>query len=354
MRDGIAQYLTALVADDERQGFHTLDIHRVAHRKLCLCGREASDVEHLPANLDAVGAQAVAGVSLAGAVTLGLVASCRLAVLDIQVDLACSLINRNVDPSAGVTRPDGVSEITHIKSLYPYTAPIAGMSADWYSTGLIKSEYNKLEQPQAAAATSALTSFSASIDDDYNVSYNWASYPDPSKLEAAGSWKDISLRRADGSIWVAATGRRLFDYSWVYGSVQYRARIMQNGGVVKEVATTSSSASENLESVLAENTETQVCGYYMYSSGYGASNEICSTFVTPSKHIYAPGYGSSYDDVMAWADRYGFTVRVSYQVPDDEHPDGTLDLTYNGRTCWGVDVTNAHRAFQLNYYTYDE
>ena len=101
MRDGIAQYLTTLVADDERQGFDALDIHWVAHRELCLCGREAIDVEHLPADLDAVRAQAVAGVPLAGAIALGLVAPCRLAVLDIEVDLACALIHRNVDHVTG-------------------------------------------------------------------------------------------------------------------------------------------------------------------------------------------------------------------------------------------------------------
>ncbi len=263
------------------------------------------------------------------------------------------IINRNVDPSAGVTRPDGISEITHVKSLYPYVEVIPGMSSDWYSTGLIKSEYNKLEKPEAAAAVSALSSFSSSIDDNYNVSFNWSDYPDPSKLEQAGSYKDISLRRANGSIWVGATGRRLFDYSWVYGNIQYKARISQHGSTIKEVSSGSSSTSENLESVLSENTETQVCGYYAYSSGISQSNEVCSTFVTPTKHVYAPGSGSSYDEIMAWADRYGFDIKVSYQVPDDEHPEGTLDLRYNGRTCWGADVTGASKAFQLNYYTTD-
>ena len=43
---------------------------------------------------------------------------------------------------------------------------------------------------------------------------------------------------------------------------------------------------------------------------------------------------------------------LGYQEPDDEHPEGTLDLRYNGRTCWGADVTGASRTFQLNYYTY--
>ncbi len=263
------------------------------------------------------------------------------------------IINRDVDCSGGVPRPDGVSEITHIKSLYPYTAVIPGMSSEYYSTGYIKSEYNTLVQPEGYSALYSLSNFSASIDDDYNLSYSWAAYPDPSKLEAAGSYKDISLRNADGSIWVYATGRRLFDYSWVYGHVEYRGYVSQHGSVVKEFSSSSSSGAVNLESVLDSGTATTVCGYYAYSSGSSQSNELCDTFTTPSKRIYAPEYGTDYDDIVAWSDRYDFFIRVSYQYPDDDHPDGTMDLRYNGHTCWGQDVTGASKPFQLNIYTYD-
>jgi penicillin-binding protein 1A len=152
---------------------------------------------------------------------------------------------------------------------------------------------------------------------------------------------------------VSASGRRLFDYSWVYGNIEYRARVSQNGATIKEISSGSSSTGENLESSLAENTETQVCGYYAYSSGISASNEVCSSFVTPKKHVYAPSQGASYDEIMAWADSNGFNIKVSYQVPDDDHPEGTLDLRYNGKTCWGMDVKGASRSFQLNYYTND-
>jgi hypothetical protein len=55
---------------------------------------------------------------------------------------------------------------------------------------------------------------------------------------------------------------------------------------------------------------------------------------------------------MAWANAHGFDIRVSYQVPDDAHPEGTMDLRYNGHTCWGADVKGANRPFQLNVYAY--
>ncbi len=179
-----------------------------------------------------------------------------------------------------VAKPDGISTITHILGTFPYASPASDMDSSMITSGYIKSQYATLVNPQSAEIES-MASFDAKVDDNNNVTLNWSVYPDRSKLETADGTMDISLYDSAGNILVQAYGKRLFDWSWVYGPLRYKAHIRQNGTLVKEVTSASDTWSEEVD--LAAGTTTEACGFYAYESGAGASNEICITFTTKEK-----------------------------------------------------------------------
>ncbi|MGN1389807.1 MAG: hypothetical protein ACI4WR_09170, partial [Bulleidia sp.] len=197
----------------------------------------------------------------------------------------CSLI---LDAATGdsapaeLAQPDGISTITHILGTFPYASPVDGMDPSLITTGQIKSEYATLADPQAADTVDDLDSFNAELQDDGSVHLTWTAYPDPDKLQVADSTMDISLYDSDGNVLVAATGTRLFDWSWVYGPIRYKARISQNGAVVGEITSETEDTTAS-DLTLAPDTDTEACGYYGYESSDGSSNEVCVTFHTPKE-----------------------------------------------------------------------
>ena len=61
------------------------------------------------------------------------------------------VLHKDEENPPAITQPDGVTSITHIKGLYPYTAVLEGMDGSFVTTGMIKKEFNKLADPLQAA-----------------------------------------------------------------------------------------------------------------------------------------------------------------------------------------------------------
>ncbi|MBE6121965.1 MAG: penicillin-binding protein [Erysipelotrichaceae bacterium] len=176
---------------------------------------------------------------------------------------------------AGIERPDGISDITHILGTFPYAQPLPGMAQNLTAYGMIKSDrYNLV--PVNEASVSPLYNFTAVQKDANTIELSWQPYPDPSKLEVADQTMDISLYDAAGNMLVEAYGNRLFDYSWIYGPIRYKARIVQNG---KTVATVTSDSESTVSHVsLLPGIDVQACGYYGYENNDSVSNELCVSF----------------------------------------------------------------------------
>ena len=117
------------------------------------------------------------------------------------------------------------------------------------------------------------------MNGDPTVTYNngkleitWPKYPDESALTVASEDLDISLRRNDGSAIIEATGKRLFDYTWIYGPIQYKAEIKANGNS----QTVTSDKETNSFDITANPGDTvTVCAYYGYEKLNVSSTQKC-------------------------------------------------------------------------------
>ena len=239
------------------------------------------------------------------------------------------------DKPKGIEKPNGISEISHILATWPYAKPISGMSSQYIAKGMIKSEYkNSLVSPQSRKALSSLGAFSAAYNSNDSITFNWRVYPDASALKVASSTMDISLTNAKGKKIVSATGKRLFDYSWVWGAVCYKARVSQNGRAIAEISASTDTHTQII-SGLAPNTETKVCGYYGYTVASNTSNEICTSFTTPRRYVNAPSAGATVDQIRKWANTYGINLSISYADETSGHPAGSVQLLQGGKSILG-------------------
>ena len=191
----------------------------------------------------------------------------------------CSLIldalHRDSTPG-DLVMPEGISSITHILGTWPYAAPAEGIDGSLITTGLVKSQFAGLASPEKAEAPKSLASFDA-VYKDGKVYMEWSEYPDPEKLEVVGTEKDISLRDSAGNVIVAATGKCLFDWSWVSGPIRYKAVIRKGSSELGELTSEENTLVENAEKLDAGATY-EACGFYGYEKTGGKSNEICVSF----------------------------------------------------------------------------
>lgn len=196
----------------------------------------------------------------------------------------CSLVldalNRDHSPEE-LARPEGISSITHILGTWPYCAPLADMDGSLITTGLVKSDYASLASGEENGEVASLSTFNASLNNDGSVDFSWSQYPNADQMQLADNTMDISLRDGAGNVLVEAYGARLFDWSWVYGPIRYKARISQRGSTVGEISTDTDTATEEFD--LEPDTDTEACGFYAFENSGKTSNEICVHFRTAKK-----------------------------------------------------------------------
>ncbi len=196
----------------------------------------------------------------------------------------CSLVLDSLNSTHSpepLARPDGISDITHILGTWPYASVLADMDSSLITSGLVKSEYAGLADPEEMGTIESLSEFNAELSGN-TVELKWTAYPDPERLEQADNTMDISLRDAAGNVLVEAWGNRLFDWSWVYGPIRYKAAISQNGETIAELTSEEETLSAEIED-LKPDTETKACGYYAFEKAEKTSNEVCVTFRTPKE-----------------------------------------------------------------------
>ncbi len=172
------------------------------------------------------------------------------------------VLQRDSSPEA-VQKPDEVVSITHVRGIFPYVAPNDTTPEDYVTTGYVLKKYSKLGEFNITAdPLENISSFNATIDpNSLNITFNWADYPDASKLE------------------VADTNQEEFSSSWITGRVIYKARVSEGGTTLGEITSEGSSSTQTVSGLQYDKTY-QVCGYYGYEKASDTSGEICVDITT--------------------------------------------------------------------------
>lgn len=207
-------------------------------------------------------------------------------ILDKTVDLYG-------DPD-DIAKPSGISNITHIIATFPYAATVDGMDDDYVISGQIKSDSKYATLVSAKTATiSDMTGTPKATLSGYDLNLEWPTYPNADQLEDHDDTYDISLKKSDGSILVAAEGTRLFDYSWLYGTVVYKADIYVDNNKIDTVVSNDGNTTYEIKSALrasgSNNPKVEVVFYYAFESSDKKSNtksveisaNTASTFAFP-------------------------------------------------------------------------
>lgn len=223
----------------------------------------------------------------------------------ISNEVLNSLYSERSNPSS-ISRPAGVIDVTHVIGIYPYVSPNSSTNPALVVSGLIKSEYANLGTLSNPTIMTP-SSFNREITSNgnsrtYKLTLN--AYPDPKALVVAPNTKDYYLEVA-GKV-AQGTGQRLFDYSWLYGPIVYKAKINVDGTEYKiksnsNVLTTTINANPN--------STVTVCGYYGYDYVEVNSTELCKTDKMNELFLNIPNFiGETTSVLTSWISANGLTA----------------------------------------------
>ena len=172
-----------------------------------------------------------------------------------------------------IEKPSGISKITHIIGTFPYAATIEGMDSAYITSGYINSnsKYANLVKPQGASVESMTGEPKVTLSGT-TLKLEWPAYPNSDALEVAPDTKDISLVKNDGTKILDVSGKRIFDYSWIYGPIVYKADIYVNGNRIDSVSSSDGDKSYDLGSNIS--TDIKVDFYYAYEKSSESSNVV--------------------------------------------------------------------------------
>ena len=233
-----------------------------------------------------------------------------------------------------VSRPSGISSITHILGTWPYASTIEGMDQQYVTTGLIKSSEASLVSPESAGVESLSGSITATMVDSNNgtIEITWPQYPDTSKLTVYQDKK--------------GKDHKLFDYSWIFGPVQYKADISVNGQTATTVGT--ANQTDRFQINASAGDTVQVCGYYAYENSNvnpARSNSSCVTITIENTNVSlsipnATATQTQLDAFLTQIASYGATVTPSDPIPTSDPALANHNVIYfNGSDVTGQTIT---------------
>ncbi len=196
--------------------------------------------------------------------------------LNIPGHISNALITagNNQNPPSSISKPTGVTTISHILGTWPYAYPIEGMDQNFVVSGEIKQSFSDTLVSPESSSIEKLANFNVQYSEDNKFIFTWDPYPNPEQLSIAPDVMDLTLDT--GSTRVEAWGKRIFDYTWIFGPVRYKLKIYNGDTLIKEVTSDKNVVTEELELEPGKQT-LRFCGYYGYEYLGESSNEICDS-----------------------------------------------------------------------------
>ncbi len=222
---------------------------------------------------------------------------------------------------ADVLKPADVTSLTHVLGVFPYVAPLPNMNSQLVVTGLIKKSFANLGTLSVPPVSdpSTMTIGLANNHGLKHLTIALNDYPDPTALLLAPATRAMTL--TVGKVTVNAVGKKFFDYSWVYGPVQYHARIVVDG-VTYDTLSSSGPIMETDLTITPTNAVT-ICGYYGYETAANHSAEICQPLDFKNMTITSPSTltGSTIGSIEEWLTVNGFNdYTITYALPPVTNP----------------------------------
>jgi len=258
-----------------------------------------------------------------------------------------------------ISQPSSVSSITHIIGTFPYAQVISGMDPEFITTGLIKTSDAKLVTLNAEVEN---------LDEDKikdaeinsgegTLALTWPKYPDEDALYNVDRTKDISLKNEDGTINTEATGKQVFNPSWIYGSVVYKADVKLTQGD-KTIFDDTVKSNDEKKTVYIDfpsgKSVLSITYYYGFNNANINSNKCTISQEVTIEGINVPKSFASYTELTAWIEvkKLISSITVTKCAADDDNPVGTFRLIgsdggdYAGKSV----VFSKNKTFKGQYY----
>ena len=225
-----------------------------------------------------------------------------------------------------IARPSGITSITHIAKVgTPYVAPIEGIDEKYLTSGLImsKSPLASLSSPQKATISDLPEEPKITINGT-KLSITWPKYPDEKLLEVADETIDLVLNKSDGETLFATKGNRMFDYTWVFGAVKYKADISVGGKLIKSI--TSGDNEELIDltgEITSDSKKVTACAYYGYENANVNSASKCKE--VEINDTVTVNLSADLNTLKSTLSNYG-TVEVEKKAATSDHKKGTFEL----------------------------
>jgi penicillin-binding protein 1A len=245
----------------------------------------------------------------------------------ISSELLNSLYRSRPNPPE-ILRPSNVIDVTHIVGVYPYVAPNSSTNSSLVTTGLIKSEYANLSTLAEPSIFSPSSFNGTVVQSGANKLFTFTlnEYPNPEALQVASNQKYFFIQV--GSRIVEGFGRRLFDFSWIYGPIRYKVRINIDGSPIDILKSDSRILSTTL--AVSPTSVVRACGYFGYDFVEINSAELCMNFDMSLLFIQVPTLvGQPLSTLNTWITTNALSATRFPIV--NENPNKDTDLSHINR-----------------------